>query len=68
MKEGQDVIVDKDISLDDTWQKKDHSSKNGAVTAISASTEKCLDCHVMSKSCKCCQTWSKRQDDPNYNE
>ena len=68
VKEGQDVVVDEDISLDGTWQKKGHSSKNGVVTAISASTGKCLDYHVMSKSCKGCQTWSKRQDDPNYNE
>ena len=34
MKEGQDVVVDKEISLDGTWQKKGHCSKNGAVTAI----------------------------------
>ena len=68
VKEGEDVVVDEDISLDGTWQKKGHSSKNGVVTAISASIGKCLDYHVMSKSCKGCQTWSKRQDDPNYNE
>ena len=68
VKEGQDVVVDEDISLDGTWQKKGHSSKNGVVTAISASTGKCLDYHVMSKSCKGCQTWSKQQNDPNYNE
>ena len=48
--------------------KKGHSSKYGVVNAISASAGKCLDYHVMSKSCKGCQTWSKRQDDPNYNE
>ena len=68
VKEGEDVVVDEDISLDGTWQKKGHSSKNGVVTAISASTGKCLDYHVMSKSCKGFQTWSKRQDDPNYIE
>ena len=68
VKEGQDVVVDEDISLDGTWQKKGHSSKNGVVTAISASTGKCLDYHVMSKSCKDCQAWSKQQDYPNYNE
>ena len=54
--EGQDVVVDEDISLDGTWQKKGHSSKNGVVTAISASTGECLDYRVMSKSCKGCQT------------
>ena len=66
MKEGQDAVVDEDISLDGTWKKKGHSSKNGIVTAISASTGKCLDYHVMSELCKGCQTWSKRQDDPNH--
>ena len=49
VKEGQDVAVDEDISLDGTWQKKGHSSKSSVVTAISASTGKSLDYHVMSK-------------------
>ena len=31
VKEGQDIVVDEDMSLDGTWQKKDHSSKNDAV-------------------------------------
>ena len=48
--------------------KKDHSFKNCVVAAISASTGKCLDYYVISKSCKGCQTWSKRQDNPNYNK
>ena len=48
--------------------KKGPSSKNGVVTAISASTGKCLDYHVMSKSSKGSQTLSKRRDDPKYNE
>ena len=43
VKEGQDVVVDEDISLDGTWQKNDHFSKNDVVIAISASTGKCLD-------------------------
>ena len=68
VKEEQDVVVDEDVSLDGTWQKKGHSCKNGVVTAISAFTGKSIDYHVMSKSCKGCQAWSKRQDDPNYNE
>ena len=50
----------KGISLDGTWQKKDHCSKNGVVTAIFPSKGKFLDYHVMSKSYKGCQTWSKR--------
>ena len=59
-KDGQGVAVDAGISLDGTWQKKDHCSKNGVVTAIFPSKGKFLDYHVMSKSCKGCQTWSKR--------
>ena len=59
VKEGEDVVLDEDVSLDGTCQKKGHSFKNGVVTAISASTGKCLDYHVMSKLCKGCQTWSK---------
>ena len=34
VKEGEDVVADEDVSLDGTWQKKGHSSKNGVVTAI----------------------------------
>ena len=49
-------------------KKKGYSSKNGVGTAISVSTGKCLEYHFMSKPCKDCQTWSKRQDNPNYNE
>ena len=48
--------------------KKGHSFRNGVVAAISATTGKCLDHYVMSKSFKGCQTWSKRQDNPNYNK
>ena len=68
VKERQDVAVDEDISLDRTWQKKDHSSINVIVIAIFASPGTCLDYHVLSKSFKGCQTLSKQQDDPNYNE
>ena len=39
VKEGQDIVVDKDISLDLYMAKKCHSSKNGVVTPISALTE-----------------------------
>ena len=68
VKEEQDVVVDEDVSVDGTWQRNSHFSKNGFVNAISTFTGKCLNYHVISKSCKGCQTWSKRQDHPNYNE
>ena len=48
LKEGEDVVVDdEDVSLDGTWQKKGHCSKNGVVTAISASIGICLDYRAM---------------------
>ena len=46
VKEGQDVVVDEDVSLHRTWQKNGYSSKNSVVTAISVFTGKCLDYHV----------------------
>ena len=43
VKEGHDLVINEDVSLDGEQQKKDQSFKNGVMTAI-------LDCHFMSKS------------------
>lgn len=50
-----------DVSVDGTWQKRGHASLNGAVTVISKDTGKCLDSHIMSKSCKGCQHWRGKE-------
>ena len=57
-----DDIVDCQISIDGTWQKRGHSSLNGVVVAISKDNRKVLDFHTMSKFCKSCEVWSKRKE------
>ena len=56
------------ISIDGTWEKRGYSSHNGVVTAISLDTKKCLDVEVMSDKCQQCLKWSKKQNDPKYEE
>jgi hypothetical protein len=56
------------ISMDSTWQKRGYSSHNGVVTAISLDTKKCLDVEVLSEKCQQCLKWSKKQNDPKYQE
>ena len=56
------------ISIDGTWQKRGYSSHNGVVMAISLDTKKCLDVEVLSDKCQQCLKWSKKQNDPKYEE
>lgn len=39
--------------FDGTWQRRGHSSLNGALTAIAANTGKVVDVRVFSKCCRC---------------
>ena len=52
------------VSVDGTWQKRGFSSLSGVVTAINRG--RCIDVHVMSKSCKKCSVWEKRKNNPDY--
>ena len=61
-------IVDCQVSVDGTWQKRGYSSLNGMVTLLSSSTGKCLDFHILSKKCKSCEVWMKREDHAKYEE
>ena len=61
-------IVDYQVSVDGTWQKRGYSSLNGVVTLLSSSTGKCLDFHILSKKCKSCEVWMKREDHTKYEE
>ena len=66
-------VIDNDagecgISIDGTWQKRGYSSHNGVVTAISLDTKKCVDVEVLSDKCQQCLKWSKKQNDPKYQE
>lgn len=56
------------ISIDGTWQKKGHTSHNGAVTVISLDSKKCLDAEVLSDRCQQSQKWEQKRTDPKYSE
>ena len=43
-------LVNCEVAVDGSWQKRRHSSLNGVVTALSNGN--CLDVHVLSKHCK----------------
>ena len=53
-------MMDCQIASDGTWQTRGHSSLHGVVVAMSKEG-KVIDCKVMSKHCKQCQIWSKKE-------
>ena len=53
-------MIDIDVSVDGTWQRRCHASLNGVTTVISADNGKCVDFQVLTKSCKGCQYWENR--------
>jgi hypothetical protein len=55
--------IDISVSRDGMWQKRGHQSLYGIQAAISADTEKVLDCEVRNKYCHECythQTWDRQ--------
>ena len=66
--EANATVKDCQVSVDGTWQKRGFSSLNGAVTALFPLTGKCLDLFVLSKVCKGCQMWSKKENHPKYSK
>eukprot|EP00112_Aurelia_sp_Birch-Aquarium-sp1_P011533 Seg2424.2 transcript_id=Seg2424.2/GoldUCD/mRNA.D3Y31 product="hypothetical protein" protein_id=Seg2424.2/GoldUCD/D3Y31 len=58
-------IVNCQVSIDGTWQKRGHASLNGVVVATS-DDGKVLDFKVISKHCKSCQVWSSKEGTPEY--
>ena len=50
------------ITIDGTWQRRGHSSKNGAVFAISVLTGEVLDFEILSKVCFACRAKDKMYD------
>ncbi|GFS78880.1 uncharacterized protein TNCV_4341481 [Trichonephila clavipes] len=41
------------VAIDGTWQKRDHTSLNGVVTAVSVDTGKVVDAEILSRKCSC---------------
>ena len=60
-------IVDCQVSVDGTWQKRSYSSLNGVVTAISEEG-KVIDLQAMTKYCKLCEYWSRAKCTAEYEE
>ena len=59
-------VLDVTVSTDGTWMKRGFTSLFGCVFVISADTGKVLDFGVLSRYCKSCEMWSKR--DPESEE
>ena len=56
----QDGLVKCNACCDGTWQRRGFSSLNGCVTAISLETRKILDVVPLSKVCKKCREYGKK--------
>ena len=56
----QDGLVKCNACCDGTWQRRGFSSLNGCVTAISLETRKILDVVLLSKVCKKCREYGKK--------
>ena len=59
-------IVDSDICIDGSWQKRGHNSLNGVVTGISRENKKVLDVQIFSKFCHSCSKWESQKGTPEY--
>ena len=57
--EGE-AVRDIDVSVDGTWMTRGHSSKVGVTSLIGCVTGKVLDAGVLSKTCKSCDFYSKK--------
>ena len=66
--DSADAVIDCQVSLDGTWQKRGHASINGAVTLMSRENGKCIDTYVFSKRCKGCDYWRTKINDPSYKD
>jgi len=58
-------IVDCQVGIDGSWQKRGHSSLNGICAAIFKSTKKVIDYKVLTKFCRACAIWNSRKGKPN---
>jgi len=58
------LVTECQVMFDGTWRKRGFSSLQGAVTAISAKTGKCLDYETLNKVCYGCSKWKKMPDSP----
>ena len=57
----EDCVVDRAVSVDETWQHRGHASHHDVVTALSNESGKCLAVEVLSNIYKGCQFWSGKE-------
>ena len=62
-KDDASTVTECNAMFDGTWRKRGHSSLQGAVTAISAKTGRCLDIKTLNKVCRACSVWASKPDD-----
>ena len=51
----EDIGTDTMVSIDGTWRRRGHSSRNGVVTVINAATGKVLDSEILRNYCRICE-------------
>jgi len=47
------------VSIDGSWQKRGHNSRNSVVTAVCG--DKCVDMEVLTKHCNGCKMWRSKK-------
>ena len=61
-----DEPVDTDIGIDESWQKRGHSSLNGIVFSVAREKKKVIDYKVHSKFCKSCTLCESNKGTEEY--
>ena len=64
----EDGKYDIRISADGTWRRRGYSSSYGVVSGISLVTGKVLDVEVMSKECRECVAWKRKEGTEEFQE
>ena len=59
-------VVDSDICIDGSWQKRGHNSLKGVVAGISRENKKVLDSQVLSRFCHSCSKSESQKGTPEY--
>ena len=64
----EDGKYDIGISADGTWRRRGYTSSYGVVSGISLVTGKVLDVEVMSKECRKCVAWKRKEGTEEFQE
>ena len=56
----ENEVIDCDVSVDGSWQRRGYASLNGFVSCIERSNDKVVDLDIMTKDCKAFKLWQDR--------